>query len=350
MITNFKFTNYSCFKEGSLDFSFNRNEIKNNRKTLRFFKKYGKKFNLVFAFYGANASGKTTFLNALFDYFLLATTQSSYNNYVYNPYKFSKDFREKNASFEVFFTHDKTEYKHYIEYDKNGVIYQVLHNLTTKQTISENSNDDLKFLIKSILPKIYMPCKRLYKISDNALKLFLQHIQMNFKDFDFIYKTTIYENEDADNDVKLDICHESRGLRKLTELATPFIFALKNGGMLLLDNIENSLHPLVVEFIVKCFKNKEINKKGAVLLFTTHNYDLVELLDAENIFVVDRDRYVSSVKPVDYNLLENDQHKKTLKKLTDFKQKFKWGYYGSRAGVSSLESFHWNFDDFIKRK
>ena len=46
---------------------------------------------------------------------------------------------------------------------------------------------------------------------------------------------------------------------------------LSNGGILIIDEFDNSLHPNVVMNIIKIFHNDAINKNKAQLVFNTHN-------------------------------------------------------------------------------
>ena len=63
---------------------------------------------------------------------------------------------------------------------------------------------------------------------------------------------------------------ESKGTRKMFNLAGPFIDVLTNGRLLLIDEFERSLHPILVRYLIEFFNNPEYNKNGAQLIFTTH--------------------------------------------------------------------------------
>jgi AAA15 family ATPase/GTPase len=55
---------------------------------------------------------------------------------------------------------------------------------------------------------------------------------------------------------------------------------LENGYTLILDELQNSLNPKLVEYLVKMFHNPKLNKNGAQLIFTTHETSLLD----QNIF------------------------------------------------------------------
>ena len=54
---------------------------------------------------------------------------------------------------------------------------------------------------------------------------------------------------------------------------------LTKGGYLLIDELENHFNKEIVSTIVRLFMDKNFNKKGAVLVYTTH---YPELLDEYN--------------------------------------------------------------------
>ena len=53
-------------------------------------------------------------------------------------------------------------------------------------------------------------------------------------------------------------------------LSVPVIKALKNGEVLVIDELENHLHPKLFEYIIKLF-NSSSNETNAQLIFATHN-------------------------------------------------------------------------------
>ena len=58
----------------------------------------------------------------------------------------------------------------------------------------------------------------------------------------------------------------------------PFIYiAIKNNGVLLIDELDKSLHPFLVEYIVNIFNDSDINKTNAQLIFNTHDTNLLDL-------------------------------------------------------------------------
>lgn len=78
-----------------------------------------------------------------------------------------------------------------------------------------------------------------------------------------------------------DLADESNGTRNLLFLAGPVLDILKKGVTLVIDELDTSLHTLLVRALVRSFHRPEINTGGAQLIFTTHD---TSLLDAPDLF------------------------------------------------------------------
>lgn len=83
----------------------------------------------------------------------------------------------------------------------------------------------------------------------------------------------------------------SSGTIKGQSIINNSMIALRTGGYLLIDELENHLNKELVKMIVNIFNNNEINKKGACLLFTTHYAEILDSFDRkDNIYVLTRDK------------------------------------------------------------
>ena len=88
---------------------------------------------------------------------------------------------------------------------------------------------------------------------------------------------------------------ESDGTRAFICLSAHLIDALKNGYTLVVDELQNSLHPKALQFIVKLFMNPKRNAHGAQLIFTTHNTSILsDLLTKDQIWFVEKDSDLST--------------------------------------------------------
>ena len=93
----------------------------------------------------------------------------------------------------------------------------------------------------------------------------------------------LHEVKDDNNKTKaydLNLASESSGTQILFSFAPILKNVFENGKIIIVDEIEKSLHPNLVEMIIKFFHNPEINKGNAQLIFNTHDTNLLSL----NIF------------------------------------------------------------------
>ncbi|MEN2415551.1 AAA family ATPase [Flavobacterium mesophilum] len=98
----------------------------------------------------------------------------------------------------------------------------------------------------------------------------------------FKYKIrTVHKRFDGDTEmepVEMRLTDESTGTKKLLAIGGLIIEALEIGQVLIIDEIDKSLHPKLTRALIKLFHCKKNNPKNAQLIFATHD---VSLLDNE---------------------------------------------------------------------
>ena len=62
---------------------------------------------------------------------------------------------------------------------------------------------------------------------------------------------------------------ESNGTKRFFAFAGEILLALKTGRTLVVDEIECSMHPLLVRKLIELFQSPKANPKGAQLIFAT---------------------------------------------------------------------------------
>lgn len=67
---------------------------------------------------------------------------------------------------------------------------------------------------------------------------------------------------------------ESLGTQKLLGFASRIVVARTTGGLLIVDELGNNLHPNIIKNIIKTFQNPKTNPKNAQLIFTSHDNTL----------------------------------------------------------------------------
>lgn len=85
---------------------------------------------------------------------------------------------------------------------------------------------------------------------------------------------------------------ESEGTKRLFALAGPVVNALRQGQVLIIDELDARLHPLMTSGLVKLFNNKETNPNHAQLIFTTHDTNLLDkaFFRRDQIWFAEKDR------------------------------------------------------------
>ncbi len=124
--------------------------------------------------------------------------------------------------------------------------------------------------------------RQLYIVSDMEFKkkivALLNEVGINISDFSIVEKNdnknmydVFFEHIVNEKKYTLNILHESDGTQKLFVILPLVIVALNEGRMLVIDELDAKLHPKLLKFVIMLFKIPEINKKGAQLIFTSHD-------------------------------------------------------------------------------
>ena len=131
----------------------------------------------------------------------------------------------------------------------------------------------------------------------------------------------------AGNPALLDFSkHESAGTQRLAGLIGIILHALKTGSVLLVDELECSLHPLLMREIVLLFKKRRYNDKGAQLIFTTHNTDILDdaILRLSEIALV---RKTVANGTLARRLVDAKKDGEDIRNVTNFRKQYLAGFY-----------------------
>ncbi|MCK4642513.1 ATP-binding protein [bacterium] len=102
-----------------------------------------------------------------------------------------------------------------------------------------------------------------------------------------------YEDGKHIGQVELDMdTEESEGTRKFFSLSGPILDTLVNGKILVVDELDNSLHPLLLAHLVKLF-NSKANNRNAQCIFVAHDRTLLNQknLRRDQIWFAEKDKY-----------------------------------------------------------
>lgn len=103
----------------------------------------------------------------------------------------------------------------------------------------------------------------------------------------------LFRHVTENGEAVFDLMDESNGTRNLLFLSGPVLDVLANGQVLVIDELDTSLHTLLVRELVRLFHSLEANPRGAQLIFTTHDTSLLdahELFRRDQIWMVEKER------------------------------------------------------------
>ena len=111
---------------------------------------------------------------------------------------------------------------------------------------------------------------------------------------------------------RLGFNEESSGTKVLFALAPILKRAFESNRTIVVDELERSMHPALIEYLVKLFNNKNINKANSQLIFTTHATNLLNLsiLRRDQIWFTEKnpENGVSELYPLDSFSIRKDEN------------------------------------------
>ncbi len=83
---------------------------------------------------------------------------------------------------------------------------------------------------------------------------------------------------------------ESNGTQRFFALAGPVLSALAGGTLLVIDELDCSIHPLLTRKVIELFQSEEFNTAGAQLVFATHDSSVMDptLFRRDQIWLADK--------------------------------------------------------------
>lgn len=165
-------------------------------------------------------------------------------------------------------------------------------------------------------------------------------INLRFKDSGILKQPKIMTSHQViengkKQEYELNYFDESNGTKRLFTYGPALKNALENGKTIIIDEIDNALHPAMTKSLIEMFQNPNINKKSAQLIFNTHEISLLDL----NLFRRDQIYFVEK---------DNKTGVSDLYSLDDFSprksENIQKGYLQGRYGampVVNLEDIEW---------
>ena len=89
-------------------------------------------------------------------------------------------------------------------------------------------------------------------------------------------------------DTPISLRHESGGTQRLFHLWPQLFIALELGATAVIDEIDDNLHVDIVRDLLDNFQSQETNPRNAQLFVTSHNVGLLDDLEKEELFIVEK--------------------------------------------------------------
>lgn len=86
----------------------------------------------------------------------------------------------------------------------------------------------------------------------------------------------------------LELGEESSGTLNWLELMPDLLTAFQDGGILVVDELDSSLHPAISGKLVEMFQDPHTNRNNAQLIFTTHDTSLLGSLNRDEVWLTDK--------------------------------------------------------------
>ncbi|MGF6925006.1 AAA15 family ATPase/GTPase [Chitinophaga sp. W2I13] len=220
-----------------------------------------------------------------------------------------------------------------------GVTFDLLENKHTQHLLLDfYKKVDLGFDDITISKAPFDPRELPNDLPENLLKQLITDLEESYRiDIKTVHKKYNAKNKVVGN-VEFDMrSQESSGSNKLFNISGPIFDVLNDGGTLVVDELDASLHPLLTLAITRLFNSAEFNKNNAQLIFATHDTNLLNYGNyrRDQIYFVEKNKYGASEM---YSLVEYKEEGKTIRKDRSFEKDYIEGRYGAIPFIGNLSN------------
>ena len=148
----------------------------------------------------------------------------------------------------------------------------------------------------------------------------------------YIYRIHFVYEDNQKQKYKLNYYEQSAGTQKILSMFFPIYNLLNNGGVMIIDELDITLHYSLIKEIIKMFNSVEYNRKNAQLIFTTHNLLLLDfnLFREDQIWFLENNDVSTGTEL--YSLSDIEGYEKNKYLLRDYLN-------GNFGGIPKLEDF-----------
>lgn len=197
---------------------------------------------------------------------------------------------------------------------------------------------DLGFEDIRIIKKAFNASDLPKSLPENVIK----QMATDFEGHTLIGVKTLHKKFDANNQFvsheEFDMRQqESSGTNKVFNISGPIFDVLREGGVLVIDELDASLHPILTLAITKLFNSITQNQKNAQLIFSTHDTNLLsyDVYRRDQVYFIEKDNFGASDL---YSLVEYKEQGKKIRKDRSFEKDYIQGRYGAIPYIGSTET------------
>ncbi|MDJ0514738.1 MAG: ATP-binding protein [Trichodesmium sp. MO_231.B1] len=146
--------------------------------------------------------------------------------------------------------------------------------------------DDIKIDTKNVLleefPRIYSEEFRKFMLDAGAYTDEIKTVHKKYDSEGKMVSKVVFNFEE----------NESEGTKKLFAFAVPILQSLRYGYILIIDELDARLHPIITRAIIYLFNSNQTNPENAQLIFTTHDTNLLsnKIFRRDKIWFTEKDR------------------------------------------------------------
>ncbi len=366
MLIEFSIGNYKSFME-TMSFSMvaARLTAKDKRLDKHNVFKVGNDLRLLktAALYGANASGKSNFIDAIrfMKGFVLSSSKDTQadEQISVEPFRLSTETTNQPSLFEMVFLLDGRRYRYGFEATSERVVaewlfhvptireaklferrdskFEVTNTFREGKELRDKTRDNALFLsvvaqfngaISNKLLQWFRNLGLIFGLNDDGLRRYTIRRLNEKKHRDEILhlirrldvgidgiQVRKSPLDDLSNQERIDVLtahrkfdaqgesmafeffdmnnNESEGTKKVFSMAGPLVQTLTNGNVLIIDELDARLHPVITRAIIGLFNSSETNPRNAQLIFATHDTNLLskDIFRRDQIWFAEKDRF-----------------------------------------------------------
>ena len=139
----------------------------------------------------------------------------------------------------------------------------------------------------------------------------------------------IFTHGNNEHNFDILITDESEGTIKALDLLCRFLSVFNTGCVVIIDEIESSIHSDLVEVLIEMFADNKLNQRNAQLIFSTHQPLFLKDRDKSQIFIVEKENKINTeiYRLDEIEGVRNDEN---------FYTKYLAGRYGGKPNIKGI--------------